>query len=603
MKTKRRFFALQTTVIVAFTVLNMLLFYLIHCSGEYIQSRDVWGKTQTIRRTDLASRQKLLNTLPREETQAVAELDRILGQIEAWEKQDTTPEDGTAFGQDMEVMRPYVDNKDNYLAVRELYINALSYQEDMKEIASNAKSMSQTALYKEGWFLNNIVKTERDFYGLDYIKVAPLQDYAWNAVFNFRISDVLALGMAILEGLLLFYFWRGQTDKMLPGVPGLLVKSSLMALAGFCVVYLGNFFVKELFFERSNFSVSLQSLEAFRSCPYNLSIGSFCLIYMLFKLSAFALIFVWVLCLLSCSSNRRKIYIGVAVGLSCVEFLLAMYKGSGATGVFFREINVFSAVSPERFFNRYLNLNIAGGAYSRLLVFVLWWSALLIVGLYLGVRFLGRHHRQTEQMAQNNYNEEINRQYTEIRHLWHDFQNHLLTIQALNESGDREGADAYVKELNESISQNQLVNKTGCTPVDLLLYKKQQLSREQGTELKMNIQCRLDSVKIAAYDLCSMLGNMLDNALEAVEKLPYEKRRIELDIKRKQQMLFFSCKNPFGGQCDVENGKFLTTKQDKEAHGLGLASLKQVCKKYQGSMEISTDNDEFLVYVIVMEKE
>ena len=119
--------------------------------------------------------------------------------------------------------------------------------------------------------------------------------------------------------------------------------------------------------------------------------------------------------------------------------------------------------------------------------------------------------------VQKNYDEEINRQYLETRRLWHDFQNHLLAIQAMTENGDREGADRYIKDLSESISTDKLAAKTGYNPVDLLLYKKQVQASEQEAKIKLVIQCELCGMNFTGYDLCSVIGNLLDNALEAVK--------------------------------------------------------------------------------------
>ena len=101
--------------------------------------------------------------------------------------------------------------------------------------------------------------------------------------------------------------------------------------------------------------------------------------------------------------------------------------------------------------------------------------------------------------------------------------------------------------------------------------------------------------------MCSVIGNLLDNALEAVKAVSSEERIIELNLKRQQGMLFISCKNPYKGEIKTENGRLITSKNDKKNHGIGISSIEQVCQKYQGTMEIQTDNEVFHVLVLLVE--
>ncbi|MBP3579536.1 MAG: ATP-binding protein, partial [Lachnospiraceae bacterium] len=80
-------------------------------------------------------------------------------------------------------------------------------------------------------------------------------------------------------------------------------------------------------------------------------------------------------------------------------------------------------------------------------------------------------------------------------------------------------------------------------------------------------------------------------------------RSVELELKQQQGMLLISCKNPYAGERRGDNGKFASTKEEKSGHGIGLSSVRQVCKKYQGTMEISAENQEFQVHLLLMEKQ
>ena len=279
--------------------------------------------------------------------------------------------------------------------------------------------------------------------------------------------------------------------------------------------------------------------------------------------------------------------------------VLSQYEGNASLPVFLREINVFSAVRPERFFNRYLNLNIAGSAISRLSVFLLGWGAVFVPGVIWAAKRLKRFQLQVQKKVQTAYYEEINQRYQETRQMWHDFHNHLLAIQSLHESGDAEGANRYVKELTEQIDHNLLPAKTGCNPVDMLLFKKNQLAVGKGITCRFIVGCSLAETGISEFDLCSILGNLMDNAIEAVEELPAENRFVELTIKKQKEMMYLSCENPYSGERKQERGQFLTTKTDSVRHGIGLASIRQISKKYRGYINIQTENHIFLVQVLL----
>lgn len=607
MRNRKTFFAVQGSIILGFIILNVLIFYMVNCNGEYLQSRDVWGNTQTILKSDLKSRQKLINEFSQNTATAVENIDGILAQIEKNEQLEKEKARKNRYKKenDKEIKTTITigitEKKENYLVVRNIFSEAEVYGTDIQSIGDKAEKMSETALYSLGWYRNNIVKSERDYYGLNYVNITPMQDEAWNALIDFRVTDLLACGMAVVVAVILFFLLQNQAEGMIFTTGDVVAKGSAILLAGFVGLYGSNLMLKDFYLEQNVFNVSIQSLQSFRDCHYILTVGGFFIIWLLIKLSACLLVFMTILCIVS-HSGKKRIFIGMAVlAVVVTEYIFAGYVGEKPLFVFLREINLFSAFTPERFFNRYLNLNIAGNAYSRLTFFMVLWCFVFVTVLLVCVRRIKMYQKLVMADVQKNYDEEINRQYLETRRLWHDFQNHLLAIQAMTENGDREGADRYIKDLSESISTDKLAAKTGYNPVDLLLYKKQVQAAEQEAKIKLVIQCELCGMNFTGYDLCSVIGNLLDNALEAVKAVSSEERIIELNLKRQQGMLFISCKNPYKGEIKTENGRLITSKNDKKNHGIGISSIEQVCQKYQGTMEIQTDNEVFHVLVLLVE--
>lgn len=624
-RTKRKLFLLQGLVIAVLLLLNEFLYDTIQCSNEYLQSRDVWGTSQAVRRTDLRMQQKILDSLPADREQGLAYLEN---KIRMPEESDETGRnkapgeekaggvlsgDGTEEGMPQEgvqeteadLLQPepgtveVEENPDNYVAVYELVKAAASYGEYISCVEQNVQSMAQTALYHEGWLLSNIAKCQRDYYGLGLLEITPVLDYGINACVNYRITDILAVTMAILFGLLMCAFYRQQNSGMYAGESWIAVKSTAFLLVGVTGLYGINLFMTMGNIGGCDLSVSIQSLTSYYSCPYFLKLYEFLGICLLMKLSVCLLFFLLVIGIWSCNGRKRYLLIAVGMGFLLLEFLFSRYSGISPWPVALREINVFSAVTPERFFNRYLNLNIGGKAVSRLAVFLVIWVLLLMIAALWSIRSQRRFCMLVKQEMQAAYYDEINQRYQETRQMWHDFQNHLLAIQMLNEGGDYEGADRYVRELKEQIDRNLLPVKTGSNPVDMLLFKKSRRAAQLHAVCHYSVNCSLADSGIMEFDLCSILGNLMDNALEAVADLPEEKRRVELTIKRQNEMICISLQNPYIGERKQEGGRLLTTKADAARHGIGLSSIRRISKKYQGFVDVRIEEEQFSVSVLL----
>ena len=100
-------------------------------------------------------------------------------------------------------------------------------------------------------------------------------------------------------------------------------------------------------------------------------------------------------------------------------------------------------------------------------------------------------------------------------------------------------------------------------------------------------------------DICALLANALDNAAEACQKLPQNQRRTVLRLRAQKGIFAVSVINPLPGEtrADGENALPDTSKADKEKHGFGLRSIREVVTRYQGSMDIQTKNGEFQLFL------
>lgn len=107
----------------------------------------------------------------------------------------------------------------------------------------------------------------------------------------------------------------------------------------------------------------------------------------------------------------------------------------------------------------------------------------------------------------------------------------------------------------------------------------------------------ISEIDIKDNDMCVLLANLLDNAIEACEKVEEERRLIYLRIKRQNQMLLIFIKNAIQERETEKREFFKTSKKNKELHGLGIKCIDNVIQKYDGHKEYSIQKDNFELYI------
>lgn len=129
--------------------------------------------------------------------------------------------------------------------------------------------------------------------------------------------------------------------------------------------------------------------------------------------------------------------------------------------------------------------------------------------------------------------------------------------------------------------------------IDGILNLKLQESERKGikTELELNVPGK---VNITSLDMSVILGNLLDNAINAATKAPVEKR-ITTIIKYKKSRLIIQVSNSYNGQLNYKGNDLATTDTDKENHGIGIKNIKSTLDKYNGEMELEHTENTFTV--------
>ena len=191
--------------------------------------------------------------------------------------------------------------------------------------------------------------------------------------------------------------------------------------------------------------------------------------------------------------------------------------------------------------------------------------------------------------------------YLEIRRLRHDMKNYLSCLLGAVQTGEKKEAEMLIQEmLNDGISnRTSEVSRSGNIVVDSLVNYKHDLAEKEGIMFEANVFIPV-SLPFQSGHLAVILGNLLDNALEACRGVPEGQRYIKLDISYVKEMLQICIRNSYHATHRKDSsGRYLTTKKDTLNHGIGLSSVEQAVSCYHGEMTAEGTGNEFRVSVVM----
>lgn len=186
----------------------------------------------------------------------------------------------------------------------------------------------------------------------------------------------------------------------------------------------------------------------------------------------------------------------------------------------------------------------------------------------------------------------------DVRHLYHDMKHHLQLLQILSKE------DGKVKEyLDTLLEEVEIVGRTietGNKTVNIVVAEK--ISIGNTRDIRFNIYLNLQNLAhIPPADLVTIWGNALDNAIEAVEKLPEPDERIiyiKSELYGNATLIRFS--NPYADDIIIKNGKIITSKEDNIYHGIGLKSIEKCVAKWSGAVNVHIDKTEKLFVLTLL---
>lgn len=193
--------------------------------------------------------------------------------------------------------------------------------------------------------------------------------------------------------------------------------------------------------------------------------------------------------------------------------------------------------------------------------------------------------------------QEVENMYRQIRGWRHDYRNHIQMMRVLAENGDLDGIKAYLDELDTDLNTVDTVVKTGNAMADAILNSKISLARSRNiaTQVDAHIPVKLN---MSELDLCVILGNLFDNAIEASLALPEDQRMIRVYLDMKGTQLYLSFTNRTAGKKLPKVGKIFKTTKGAD-HGFGLVRIDNIIERLDGYLSRNSEDGAFTTELLI----
>lgn len=228
-----------------------------------------------------------------------------------------------------------------------------------------------------------------------------------------------------------------------------------------------------------------------------------------------------------------------------------------------------------------------------------------IAVLYIFNAYLREYDRRNELLMVNqliNYQAQHFRDLASsnstTRQTFHDLKNSLFAISSALKENEITSAISIINTLCHEVSNDFNLFATNNSAFNALLAAKYRSMTESEIQFKLK-SFMLSHNAIDNFDLCILLGNLLDNAIEACEKIKSNKKEITLHIIQAGDYLTIQVLNTIEKRVQVIENNIETTKEDKNCHGFGLKSIKAIVEKYEGFYSIRQSNDTFSVIISI----
>ena len=416
-----------------------------------------------------------------------------------------------------------------------------------------------------------------------------------NAFFDEKYKSNLPkwTAFAVSSGVLLALQETGQSGNIKTGVQMLLIfivalvvfdgKKRLKGL--FCVVYSLFVALSKLL---SFFAFSLFIDEIFERIPYLNTESFFYRILSIELPNIFMLVIIILVGMFTKSKNK-------AVPIRYWLLLLTVPVTTlGTLTVYQYYIDL---LAPGEDINIYIIISTVGLVFINVLVFTLFSKLQNQLEIRRNADLLNTQMRLEKESFKR-----IEESYNRTRELRHDLKNHIFVLKGIAENGTKEEMLSYLEKMTDAVEEATYVSMSKNSAVDAILNEKLLYAQKNGISTQFDVT-PLESTKISAMDICTILSNALDNAVEACVKFEKPSERyIDVKIADTENEMIISVKNPSTEAPKHRAGAYISRKKDKENHGLGLKSIKRTVDKHKGDMLVKYENGIFNLVISLPHK-
>lgn len=235
------------------------------------------------------------------------------------------------------------------------------------------------------------------------------------------------------------------------------------------------------------------------------------------------------------------------------------------------------------------------------LIWIVVTISILIISFFAS-SFFNEDSKKTDFIKQENKLLEKEREkfydlYNENRYLSHDLKNHISLVWRLIEREEYERAATYMEKLREPVKEMEEMFFSGNRIIDLIINDKKRAAADKNIKFEMEID-QVGDLPVADQDICVVMANLLDNAIEACEHIENGEKWIHINIKRDRNIFLIGIENSFQNTIIQKNGKLISNKAEIERHGIGIESVKYAVDKYHGDIKQEISDCTFCCSVI-----
>lgn len=192
---------------------------------------------------------------------------------------------------------------------------------------------------------------------------------------------------------------------------------------------------------------------------------------------------------------------------------------------------------------------------------------------------------------------EVENMYNQMRGWRHDYRNHIQTMKSYASSGDIDAIRSYLDQLDTDLNSVDMVIKTGNKMTDAILNSKISLARSKKINVTVDAHIPI-ALTTAELDLCIIIGNLFDNAIDASLELPEEHRLIRIYMDMKNTQLYMSFTNFTASPKKKKVNRIFHTSKG-QGHGFGLIHIDDIVHRYGGYLNCNSEDGAFTTEILL----